>query len=272
MAIVKGTDALKPAEKDNNSGNSSENEDRVLRYLKKDEAIRVRLLGAEEFARVPVYDIYPLTGTIGIPKGINHFEEGKKILFANADKIKKDLDVDAKRTEMTDVQFKAFKEGEGSEWVAALKEAYRLDQESRFLFGFVDLETGKPFLLQATEKQAPLIQKTIQGMQGQADSFAFAVSKATGGFSIMPDFATPLTEAEKKIIEESRGLEIPVELFEEAHFSPSEVFQLEVLKQMGHFEEYLKTVKPEASSTDGQASKPEETGEPLDIQDDALPF
>ncbi|MCU5455269.1 hypothetical protein OCA97_14825 [Bacillus cereus] len=271
MAIVKGTDALKPAE-NSNQGNSSENEDRVLRYLKKDEAIRVRLLGAEEFARVPVYDIYPLTGTIGIPKGINHFEEGKKILFANADKIKKDLDVDDKRKEMTDVQFKAFKEGEGSEWVAALKEAYRLDQESRFLFGFVDLETGKPFLLQATEKQAPLIQKTIQGMQGQADSFAFAVSKATGGFSIMPDFATPLTEAEKKIIEETRGIEIPVELFEEAHFSPSEDFQLEVLKQMGHFGEYLKTVKPDTSSNEGQASKPVETGEPLDIQEKDLPF
>lgn len=272
MAIVKGTDALKPAEKDNNSGNSSENEDRVLRYLKKDEAIRVRLLGAEEFARVPVYDIYPLTGTIGIPKGTNHFEEGKKILFANADKIKKDLDVEAKRKEMTDVQFKAFKEGEGSEWVAALKEAYRLDQESRFLFGFVDLETGKPFLLQATEKQAPLIQKTIQGMQGQADSFAFTVSKATGGFSIMPDFATPLTEAEKKVIEETRGLEIPVELFEEAHFSPSEDFQLEVLKQMGHFGEYLKTVKPDTSSNEGQASKPEEPIDLSNIQDDDLPF
>ncbi len=266
MAIVKGTDALKPAEKENNQGNSTENEDRVLRYLKKDEAIRVRLLGAEEFARVPVYDIYPLTGTIGIPKGANHFEEGKKILFANADKIKKDLDVDAKRKEMTDVQFKAFKEGEGSEWVAALKEAYRLDQESRFLFGFVDLETGNPFLLQATEKQAPLIQKTIENMQGQADQFAFTVSKATGGFSIMPDFATPLTEAEMKVVDETRGLEIPVDLFEEAHFSPSEDFQLEVLKQMGHFGDYL------AGAQKSEASKPEETGEPLDIQDEDLPF
>ncbi|MED1211922.1 hypothetical protein, partial [Bacillus paranthracis] len=258
MAIVKGTDALKPAE-NSNQGNSSENEDRVLRYLKKDEAIRVRLLGAEEFARVPVYDIYPLTGTIGIPKGTNHFEEGKKILFANADKIKKDLDVEAKRKEMTDVQFKAFKEGEGSEWVAALKEAYRLDQESRFLFGFVDLGTGKPFLLQATEKQAPLIQKTIENMQGQADQFAFSVSKATGGFSIMPDFADPLSQGEEEIVKKTKGLEIPVELFEEAHFSPSEDFQLEVLKQMGHFKEYLATVKTESSSTDGQDSNPEET-------------
>ncbi|MGI8362736.1 hypothetical protein [Bacillus cereus] len=272
MAIVKGTDALKPAENTNNSGNSSENEDRVLRYLKKDEAIRVRLLGAEEFARVPVYDIYPLTGTIGIPKGTNHFEEGKKILFANADKIKKDLEVDIKRKEMTDVQFKAFKEVIGSEWVATLKEAYRLAQESRFLFGFVDLETGKPFLLQATEKQAPLIQKTIENMQGQADQFAFTVSKATGGFSIMPDFATSLSQGEEDIVKKTRGLEIPVELFEEAHFSPSEDFQLDVLKQMGHFDEYLKTVKPDTSSNDGQSSKPEETGNPLDISDEDLPF
>lgn len=88
----------------------------------------------------------------------------------------------------------------------------------------------------------------------------------------MPDFATPLTEAEKKIIEETRGLEIPVELFEEAHFSPSEDFQLEVLKQMGHFGEYLKTVKPDTSSNEGQASKPEEPIDLSNIQDEDLPF
>ncbi|WP_144651058.1 hypothetical protein [Bacillus cereus] len=276
MAIVKGTDALKPAEKKGS-------EDRVLRYIKAGESIKVRLLGAQEFARVPVYDIYPLTGTVGIPQGVNHFEAGMKILFTHADDIKANLDVDKKREEMTDVQFKDFKEKEGKVWVDALQEAYRLDEESRFLFAFVDAETGQTFVMQASENAGAAIQQTIESYQAQKDMMLYTITKAKGGFQVLPDMSTfnALTPEQTKIIEDTKDLDVPVELFAEAHFQPNEAFQLDVLAKMneggvakGLLTEYVEAEKAklEASKPADNAPKDTNVGEPLDIEEEDLPF
>lgn len=283
MAIVKGTDALKAAEKDNNFG------DRVLRYIKAGESIKVRLLGAQEFARVPVYDIYPLTGTVGIPKGTNHFEAGLKILFANSDKISEELGVEDKRKNMTDVQFKEWKKTpEAKPYIDAIQEAYRLDKESRFLFAFVDAETGQTFVMQSSENAGPIIQESIESYQAQKDMMLYTVTKAKGGFQVLPDMSSfnALTPEHQKIIDDTKDLDVPLELFAEAHFQPNEVFQIDVLAKMnaggiakGLLTEYVETEKEkleankhDGTSNEGQTSKVEQTGEPLDIQDEDLPF
>ncbi|ARO65093.1 Uncharacterized protein B5E39_2722 [Bacillus cereus] len=271
MAIVKGTDALKPVGKND--------EERIIRYIKPEEEIKVRLLGSQEFARVPVYDIYPLTGTVGIPTETNHFEAGLKILFDRADEINKELGVDEKRKEMSDTQFASFKEKDGKPWVDALKEAYRLDQESKFLFGFIDAETAKPFLMQASENAAKDIAKTIEESQPQKDMMLFKITKAKGGFKVAPDMSTfnALTAEQTKIIEETKGYEIPVAMFEDAHFKPNEAFQLGILEQMnqsgeaeGAFTEYL----AQHQSIETKPAEPEtqNEGKPMDINDDDLPF
>lgn len=278
MAIVKGTDALKPVEKDNNEDNT---EDRILRYIKADEEIKVRLLGDQEFARVNAYDIYPLTGTIGIPEVKDHFEEGKKILFKEADRLKKELGVDKKRKEMNDIQFKAAKKSELKPWVDALTEAYRLEKGVKFLFAFIDAESGKPFLMQASENAAPVIQKTIAESQEQKDIMLFKLTKSKGGFTVAPDMTSfgKLTPEQAAIIEDTKDFEAPIELFGEAHIKPTEKYQLEVLKKMnetegqskGLFTEYLaaNTISGDTTSTTDNSTADRE---PLDIQDEDLPF
>lgn len=278
MAIVKGIDALKPSEGNNNS------EDRVLRYIKAGESIKVRLLGAQEFARVPVYDIYPLTGTVGIPKGTNHFEAGLKILFANSDKISEELGVEDKRKNMTDVQFKEWKKTpEAKPYIDAIQEAYRLSEESRFLFAFVDAETGKTFVMQSSENAGSVIQKAIESYQAQKDMMLYTVTKAKGGFQVLPDMASfnALTPEQQKIIDDTKDLDVPVEIFAEAHFQPNEAFQLDVLDKMneggvakGLLTEYIEAEKAklEASKPEGTAPNDTNVGEPLDIQEEDLPF
>ncbi|PHB23086.1 hypothetical protein COE80_19430 [Bacillus pseudomycoides] len=232
MSIVKGGDALTSNENVNNGGTSEEH---VLRYLKADESIRVRLLSSEEIAKVEVYDIYPLTGTIGVPDGFNHFKTASEELFKKADELKEALGYkkdDKIRDILSEADYKTFIAGKGKEWYDTLKEAYRLTTEHRFLFGFIDLVTGNPFVMQATKKQAPKIHEKIKKLQPQKDAFAFRVSKATGGFDIEVDF-DPLTPDESTIVERTKTFEIPVETYGEAHFKPNEDFQLDVLKKFG---------------------------------------
>lgn len=279
MAIVKGTDSLTANVTGNDSGGS--NEDRILRYIKADETIKVRLLGSQEFARVPVYDIYPLTGTVGIPTEVNHFEAGLKLLFANSDKVSKELGVEEKRKDMTATQFSDWKKTpEAKPYIDAIQEAYRLSKESRFLFAFIDAETGKPFVMQASENAGAAINKLIEGYQEQKDLMLFNITKAKGGFTVLPDMSSfgKLTPEQQTIFNDTASYEAPIELFADAHFKPDAKFQLEVLEKMnasgiaeGVFTEYLAEHK--TASTEEKAPEGTNVGEPLgDIKDEDLPF
>jgi len=278
MTVLKGFDFSKPDSVQQAEGN--EQEEHFLRYVKKDETITVGLLSPNEYAQVKVYDVYPLTGTVGIPQE-DLFKKAKEEMFRLADELKEECGAEEARKNMTPDQYKAFKEGEGAEWIAKLKEAYRFDTQERFLFGFYDFETGTPFVMQTTKKQAENIYKKIAGAwtpkkagaKSQAEKFAFTISKGTGGFALDVDTDT---EVEDKHLEWSKQ-EISEEQFSSAHFTLSVEAQKEVIKTFASSHEGfdLEKVIGQVSSTKEETKKDDpfdNVGHPLDLSDDDLPF
>lgn len=280
MTVLKGFDFSKPDSIQ--SAESNEEEAHFLRYVKAGETITVGLLAPTEYAQVKVYDVYPLTGTVGIPEE-DLFKKAKEEMFRLADILKEECGAEEARKNMTPDQYKAFKESEGAEWIAKLKEAYRFDTQERFLFGFYDFETGKPFVMQTTKKQAEGIYKKIAGawtpkkagQKAQAEKFAFTISKGTGGFALDVDTETDI---EEKHLEWAKQ-EIPVEDFDNAHFKLSVDAQKEVIKTFASAHEgfdlakVIGTASESKSQDESNSGDPfANTGQPIDISDDDLPF
>lgn len=288
MTVLKGfdfsnPDSLKKAEENGE-------EQHFLRYVKHGEEITVGLLKPSEYALVQVYDIYPITGTVRVPDEDFLFPSAKAEMFRLADILKKECGAEEFKKKATPEQYKTFKETTGAEWIAKLKEAYRFDTQERFLFGFYDFETGAPFVMQTTKKQAEGIYKKIAAAweldedgSCEAMEYAFTVSKGTGGFALDVDtkkkvFKLPLNLQENH--RQWREQEITEEQFSTAHNVLSVEAQKEVIKKFAakHPDFDLKSVigedtPPSNTNTLPQFHVPETDGVPVeDIKDEELPF
>lgn len=285
MAVLKGfdfsnPDAIKDAE-DNNQ------EEHFLRYVKKDETIQVGLLAPTEYAHVTVYDVYPLTGTIGVPTEEDLFSKAKSEMMNLADIAKAEaLGLDVKEAtdtykKMSPAEKDKFKKGAGKEWHALISEAYRLDTQERFLFGFYDFETGKPFVMQTTKKQAEGIYKKISdawtpkkaGAKAEAEKFGYIISKGTGGFAIAVDTDMDIEDKHREWAKQV----ISEEEFSTAHIPLSVQAQKEVIKQFAQPHDRFNLEKIIGTTSVGEDTKQESPKDgnmrlPLDVTEEELPF
>jgi len=285
MTVLKGFDfsnpeSLKKAEENN------EEEVHFLRYLKRGEELTVGLLRPTEYAAVEVYDVYPLTGTVGVPQENDLFPEAMKEMFRLADELKEECGAEEARKNMTPEQYKDFKETEGAKWIAKLKEAYRFKAQTRFLFGFYDFKTGEPFVMQTTQKQAEGIFKKISnawtsvnaGTPCQAEMFGYTLSKGTGGFSVDVDTNTMLaimSPEDQEKHKEYRKQEITAEEFSEAHHTLSLEAQKEVIKKFAVSHpgfDTQKVIGETVINVDLDVKVDDIVGTVLDVTDEELPF
>lgn len=295
--VVKGFDFSKHDSVKN--AESNEQEEHFYRYVKAGETITVGLLQPSEYAQVPVYDVYPLTSTVGIPQE-DLFKKAKAEVMRLADIEKaKSLGYDPDSygikqaaedyKNMSDNDKEAYKLGAGKEWYRLIKEAYRLAEQVRFLFAFYDFETGSPFVIQTTKKQAEGIYKKIaaawtaeEGEAPEAEEYAFTISKGTGGFAL--DINTKkkvfkLSEEDQEKHAEWRTQQVTEEQFDNAHFKLSTEAQKEVIKTFASdkdgfdLSKVIGTVEEKPQEESPKNDDPfSDTGKPLDISTDDLPF
>lgn len=286
MAVTKGFDF---ANGDNiRSAESNEKDEHFYRYVKAGEAISVGLLAPSEYAQVDVYDVYPITQTVGIPQE-DLFLKAKEEMFRLADVAKmKALGVDTVKeaTEMYNAmspkEKESFKNKEGSEWYELIKEAYRLDKQVRFLFGFYDFETGSPFVIQTTKKQAEGIYKKIaeawvtpENGQAPAEMFAYKITKGTGGFALDVDTTKMLMTMPPEVQEKHKGLRnqvISEEQFSTAHYVLSVEAQKDVIKEFASHHPDFDLEKVIGGVSEKTETQEENITEVEDIQESELPF
>ncbi|WKV24064.1 hypothetical protein PSYJYH_000029 [Bacillus phage PSYJ-YH] len=295
MAVTKGfdfsnTDSVRNAE-------SNEKEEHFYRFVKAGDNISVGLLAPSEYAQVDVYDVYPITQTVGIPEE-DLFNKAKQEMMRLSD-IEKATSMGLEPNEegikqatenyknMSPQEKESYKNGAGKEWHNLIKEAYRLDKQVRFLFGFYDFETGSPFVIQTTKKQAENIYKKIaeawvtpEGGQAPAEMFAYKITKGTGGFALDVDTTKMLMTMPPEVQEKHRELRSQViseDQFSTAHFVLSVEAQKDAIKEFAshHSDFNLESVISgvESKETTSQSdSNQSNNGNQLDIQDDDLPF
>ena len=123
MTIVKGLNAI---EKLNETKESTKN---ALKYLKAGDSMVVSVPSTEEVAQVFVHNVFGVFNSCLCTKE-DLFDEAVDYLYSLANG-EEDED---KKKELKDT-------------------AYQLKAKPRFLFGFHDLETGEPVLIDASKKQ-----------------------------------------------------------------------------------------------------------------------
>lgn len=241
MSEVKtGLDAIKSAEGERES---------FLRYIGKEDSIIVRMLAETEVAEVLTHGVYQVFNTVGHTEE-NYYDKASAVIFVEANKLKEELEKMQKGTE----EYKKAEEN----WKTVIKRAYALQAEPQYLFAFVELSTGNLIAVPSGKKQAPATFNKIKKYQSQKDTFAFEITKASGGFDVSP-ILEPLTPEQQVIFEKTKELKVPVEMFEKAYYKPSPEQQLEHLKKFGF-------------NISKIVSLPKTEGAPLDISDEDLPF
>lgn len=151
------------------------------------------------------------------------------------------------------------------------QEASKYRCKQRFAFGFINLETGEPIIVDLSKNQGQVIHNVIKKNEKKLDKKAFELSKEGKGtsttVSLMPEDLEDLTDKQQKHFEEAPE-EFDMSLFEGINYEASEKEQLELLTQAG-FD--ITLIGYEALS--GQ-EEPAEEGTPLTEEEvtDGLPF
>jgi hypothetical protein len=148
-------------------------------------------------------------------------------------------------------------------------EAYQIKAKDRVMFGFFDLETGKPIILDMTKKQGQTLYSAIKKQEKRLDKFAFEVAKEGEGTNATVTLTLLMEEDlkgnEAKHFEATAGKEFDESLFEG-------VFALK------DYAEQLEDVRKYGVDLDGKGSAPAAPANDDDVtpagepSDDDLPF
>lgn len=152
--------------------------------------------------------------------------------------------------------------------------ASELRAKRRMLFGFFDLETGDPIVLDVTGNQGSKLIAQIQEYEDNINDFAFKVTKsgekANTTIDLMPIMNPKkgLTEEEQKNFESTAGKEFDHTLYEKILFVKDHKYMIQDLEKIGFDVArigYEPTNNQEIKQESGQDSMP-------DITEDELPF
>lgn len=201
--VVKGLNAI---EKLNETRETNKN---ALKYLKAGESIVVSIPSTEEVAQVYTHGVFGVFNTCQCTKE-DLFDQAVDYLYSQAN------------NETNEDRKKELKD-----------KAYQLKAKPRFLFGFHDLETGEPILIDASKKQGQTLFAIISEYSEELDSYAFKLSKAEGGVMSLTPILKGLTNTQKDNFEATKGKELDGKLYENAIFKRDLNGQKEDLKKFG---------------------------------------
>lgn len=201
--VVKGLNAI---EKLNETRETNKN---ALKYLKAGESLVISIPSTEEVAQVYTHGVFGVFNTCQCTKE-DLFDQAVDYLYSQAN------------NETNEDRKKELKD-----------KAYQLKAKPRFLFGFHDLETGEPILIDASKKQGQTLFAIISEYAEELDSYAFKLSKAEGGVMSLTPILKGLTNTQKDNFEATKGKELDGKLYENAIFKRDLNGQKEDLKKFG---------------------------------------
>lgn len=201
--LVKGKNAI---DKLNETKETTKN---ALKYLKAGDSVVVAIPSTEEVAQVYTHGVFGVFNSCQCTKE-DLYDQAVDYLYSQAN-IETDED---KKKELKD-------------------KAYQLKAKPRFLFGFHDLETGEPLLIDASKKQGQSLFAIISEYAEELESYAFKLSKADGGVLSLTPILKGLSATQKENFEATKGRELDSSLYENAIFKRDTNGQMEDLKKFG---------------------------------------
>lgn len=151
------------------------------------------------------------------------------------------------------------------------KEANKYRAKQKFMFGFIDLDTGKPIVVDLTKNQAKAIDNAIKKFAKRRDKMAFELSKegeSTSTTVSLSPYLDDLTDKQQKHFDEAPE-EFDVKLFEGILYEADEAEQIELLTQAGFDVSLIGLEKPEAKA---EGTGGGTTTEATDLDGEDFPF
>src|SRR5690625_4299844 len=146
------------------------------------------------------------------------------------------------------------------------QEAYKYKPKQRFALGFIDLDTGEPIIVDLSRNQAQAVHGVIKRSEKRLDRMAFELEKSGQGtstvVSLTPLFVEDLDEKQAKNFVNATD-KFDMYLFDGILYEMDEEEQIEKLNEVGFDVSLIGLDATEKSDEDE---------EPLDIEDDDLPF
>ena len=115
-------------------------------------------------------------------------------------------------------------------------QAYQLKAKPKYLFGFFDLETGEPIIIDLSKKQAQVVITAVDKFAKRVGSLAFEISKTGTGTSTAVSFIPLLddmTATQQKNFDATAGKEFPEELYGKVLYVKNEEEQAKDLIAFG---------------------------------------
>ncbi|WP_095021887.1 hypothetical protein [Bacillus thuringiensis] len=140
--------------------------------------------------------------------------------------------------------------------------AYQLKAKERYLIGFVNLEDGKPIVVDFTAKQGKAVVAELQKRKTKLSRFAFELTKTGSStdtvvsFGVVLDMEEDLTDKEREHFEKSADFEFDMSVFETVFSVNKEDKQLEDLRAFGF--DVSRLGFDEGIETEGEEKKEED--------------
>ena len=187
----------------------------ALKPFKSGTSYKVRVLTQEDFVMYYAASVYKVFNTTPVAPG-SLYQKAADALYDEARGL-----------------------GDGPEADEIRDQAYQLKPKPRYLFGFVNLEDGKPLIIDVAKNEAQVLIAAIEKYAKNIDKRAFELAKDGSGqsttVSLSPvlDMDEDLTDAERKNFEAAAKLTISDELFESVLYVKTEEEQAADLVAFG---------------------------------------
>lgn len=139
------------------------------------------------------------------------------------------------------------------------KEAYKYRAKQKFMFGFIDVDTGKPIIVDLTKTQAKAVDGAIKKFAKRRDKMAFELSKegeSTGTTVSLTPYLDDLSDKQQKNFDDAPE-EFDVKLFSGILYEADEDEQIQLLAQAGFDVSLIgKTIKQASSADEGGEVSP----------------
>lgn len=222
-----GADALNSLNASNEGGGSSSE----FASFKSGTTYKVRVLGAADLITFYSYGIF---------KKVNSFVAKNPSVknakgFAESEFTPWDLACNY----FAELRKKAEESGDIAGEKKYKEEAGKYRVKQRFALGFIDLETGKPIIVDLSKKQAQTVHASIKKYEKKLGKLAFELSKqgenTSTVVSLSPviDMEDDLTDKERETFAKFEGAEFDMKLFDGILYEADEKQQIENLVAAG---------------------------------------
>jgi hypothetical protein len=142
-----------------------------------------------------------------------------------------------------------------------------LREKDKTLFGFFDLDSGKPLVIEMSRNQGDAFYLLMKKNESKLDRYAFELCKNNGGVNLLLLPHEDLNEKQKENWEKTKDLEVDFnKIFEKAVFIKDEKYQLQELHKVGFDVRRIGYEPPDVEE------EQEEKEQPKPITPNDLPF